>query len=261
MTDYQTILVDRPVEAPRVGVITLNRPKALNALNRQLMTEVVAAAAALDADPEIGCIVLTGSERAFAAGADIKQMQPQGYPGVYVDDLFRDWDRLTEVRTPIVAAVAGHALGGGCELAMLCDVLIAADNASFGQPEIKLGVIPGIGGSQRLTRAIGKAKAMDMILTGRTMKVQEAESAGLVSRIVPAAELLTEALAVAATIAGYSKPTVWMAKEAVNRAFETTLAEGVRFERRVFQATFGTADQSEGMAAFTEKRPPNFSHG
>ncbi|MDQ2846501.1 MAG: enoyl-CoA hydratase [Actinomycetota bacterium] len=261
MTDYQTILVDRPAEAPRVGVITLNRPKELNALNRQLMTEVVAAADSLDTDPEIGCIVLTGSERAFAAGADIKQMQPQGYPGVYVDDLFRDWDRLAEVRTPIVAAVAGHALGGGCELAMLCDLLIAADNASFGQPEIKLGVIPGIGGSQRLTRAIGKAKAMDMILTGRTMKVAEAESAGLVSRIVPAAELLTEALAVAATIAGYSKPTVWMAKEAVNRAFEGTLAEGVRFERRLFQATFGTADQSEGMAAFTEKRPPNFAHG
>ncbi|MDQ6657459.1 MAG: enoyl-CoA hydratase [Actinomycetota bacterium] len=261
MTDYQTILVDRPTQAPRVGVITLNRPKALNALNRQLMTEVVAAAAAFDADPDIGCIVLTGSERAFAAGADIKEMQPQSYPGVYVDDLFRDWDRLAEVRTPIVAAVAGHALGGGCELAMLCDLLIAADNASFGQPEIKLGVIPGIGGSQRLTRAVGKAKAMDLILTGRTMKVDEAESAGLVSRIVPAAELLTEALAIAATIAGYGKPTALMAKEAVNRAFETTLAEGVRFERRIFQATFGTADQAEGMAAFSEKRPPKFSRG
>jgi enoyl-CoA hydratase len=260
MPEYKTILVDRPSDSPRVALITLNRPKALNALNRQLMADVVAAAGELDADPDIGCIVITGSERAFAAGADIKEMQPQSYPGTYVDDLFRDWDRLAEVRTPLVAAVAGHALGGGCELALLCDVLIAADNASFGNPEIKLGVIPGIGGSQRLTRAVGKAKAMDLILTGRTMTVAEADSAGLVSRIVPAADLLAKALQVAATIAGYSKPVVWMAKEAVNRAFETTLAEGIRFERRVFQAGFGTADQREGMAAFIEKRSPNFTH-
>ncbi|MET3804053.1 enoyl-CoA hydratase [Nakamurella sp. UYEF19] len=260
MTDYTTILVDRPDSAPRVGRITLNRPEALNALNRTLMLEVVAAATELDRDPAIGAIVITGSARAFAAGADIKEMQPQGFPGVYVDDLFRDWDRLADLRTPLIAAVAGHALGGGCELAMLCDILLAADNAKFGQPEIRLGVIPGIGGSQRLTRAIGKAKAMDMCLTGRVMEVEEAERAGLVSRIVPASELMAEALSVAATIAGYSAPIVSMAKEAVNRAFETTLAEGIRFERRMFHATFATADQKEGMAAFVEKRKPSFRH-
>ncbi len=258
MSQFETILVDRP--ADRVALITLNRPKALNALNRQLMKEVVQAATELDADPGIGCIVITGSERAFAAGADIKEMQPQGYPGVYVDDLFTLWDRLADVRTPVIAAVAGHALGGGCELAMLCDILIAADNASFGQPEIKLGVIPGIGGSQRLTRAVGKAKAMEMILTGRTMKVQEAERAGLVSRIVPAADLLADAISTAGIIAGYSKPVVWMAKEAVNRAFESSLAEGLRFERRIFHATFAVADQKEGMGAFVDKRSANFTH-
>ncbi|MBM9468012.1 enoyl-CoA hydratase [Nakamurella sp. YIM 132084] len=254
------MLLDRPESAPGVGVITLHRPEALNALNRELMTEVVDAATALDRDPGIGAIVITGSDRAFAAGADIKQMQPQTYPQTYVDDLFGDWDRLASLRTPLIAAVAGHALGGGCELAMLCDLLIAADTAVFGQPEIKLGVIPGIGGSQRLTRAIGKAKAMDLILTGRPMKVDEADRAGLVSRVVPAADLLEETLRIAATIAGYSHPVTAMAKEAVNRAFETTLAEGIRFERRVFHAVFATADQKEGMAAFTEKRRPDFTH-
>ncbi|MTD16344.1 enoyl-CoA hydratase [Nakamurella sp. YIM 132087] len=260
MSEYETILVDRPESAPRVGLITLHRPKALNALNRQLMLEVVEAATAFDRDPEIGAIVITGSERAFAAGADIKEMQPQGFPQVYVDDLFRDWDRLADLRTPLIAAVAGHALGGGCELAMLCDILLAADTASFGQPEIRLGVIPGIGGSQRLTRAVGKAKAMEMCLTGRTMKAEEAERSGLVSRIIPAAELLDEALKVAATIAGFSAPIVAMAKEAVNRSYESTLAEGIRFERRLFHSTFATADQKEGMGAFVEKRTPAFGH-
>jgi enoyl-CoA hydratase len=260
VNDYQTILVGRAPEDPRVGIITLNRPQALNALNRQLMIEVVSAATAFDADPSVGCISITGSERAFAAGADIKEMRPQTFPGVYVDDLFRDWDRLAEVRKPLIAAVAGHALGGGCELAMLCDILLAADNAKFGQPEIRLGVIPGIGGSQRLTRAIGKAKAMDMCLTGRTMPVEEAERAGLVSRIVPLASLLDEAIRTATTIAALSAPVVMIAKEAVNRAFETTLAEGIRFERRLFHATFATADQKEGMAAFIDKRPADFTH-
>lgn len=260
MTRYQTILLDRPDTAPRVGRITLNRPEALNALNRTLMLEVVDAAVALDRDPDIGAIVVTGSARAFAAGADIKEMQPLRFPGVYVDDLFRDWDRLAELSTPLIAAVAGHALGGGCELAMLCDILIAADDAIFGQPEIRLGVIPGIGGSQRLTRAVGKAKAMDMCLTGRVMGVEEAERAGLVSRIVPAAELAETSLQVAATVAGFSAPIAAMAKEAVNRAFETTLAEGIRFERRLFHSTFATADQKEGMAAFVEKRRPVFEN-
>jgi enoyl-CoA hydratase len=260
MTEYQTILVDRSATDPAVGVITLNRPSALNALNRELMLEVVAAATAFDAAPDVRCIVITGSQRAFAAGADIKEMQPLQYPGVYLDDLFRVWDRLAEVRTPLIAAVAGHALGGGCELAMICDILIAADNAKFGQPEIRLGVIPGIGGSQRLTRAVGKAKAMDMCLTGRTIGAEEAERAGLVSRIVPVADLLTEALATASTIAAFSGPVAMMAKESVNRAFETTLAEGIRFERRVFQATFALADQKEGMDAFLSKRDADFTH-
>ncbi|TKV57103.1 enoyl-CoA hydratase [Nakamurella flava] len=260
MTEYETILVSRPSQAPRVALITLNRPKALNALNRQLMLELVGAVTELDRDPDVGAVVITGSERAFAAGADIREMQPQGFPGVYVDDLFREWDRLADVRIPLVAAVAGHALGGGCELAMLCDILLAADNATFGQPEIRLGVIPGIGGSQRLTRAVGKAKAMDLVLTGRTMGVEEAERSGLVSRIVPLADLLDEALKTAATIAGYSSPVVSMAKEAVNRSYETTLAEGIRFERRVFHSIFATADQKEGMAAFVEKRAADFTH-
>lgn len=254
---YETILVERK---GRVAVLTLNRPKALNALNLQVMREVVAAAEALDRDPEVGCIVLTGSAKAFAAGADIKEMSPQNYLDMYLSDWFTAWDRLGQVRTPTLAAVSGYALGGGCELAMLCDVLLAADTAVFGQPEIKLGVIPGIGGSQRLTRAVGKAKAMELCLTGRTMDAEEAERAGLVSRVVPAAELLGEALAVAETVAGMSLPVAMMAKESVNRSFETTLTEGVRFERRLFHAVFATADQKEGMTAFTEKRKPEFTH-
>ncbi|WSL65923.1 enoyl-CoA hydratase [Kitasatospora herbaricolor] len=256
-TEYETILVERK---GRVGLITLNRPKALNALNNQLMNEVVTAATAFDRDPGIGCLVVTGSEKAFAAGADIKEMQGNGFPDVYLDDWLGPWDRLGQLRKPVVAAVAGFALGGGCELAMLCDILLAADTAKFGQPEIKLGVIPGIGGSQRLTRAIGKAKAMELCLTGRMMGAEEAERAGLVSRIVPAAELLSEALATAETVAAMSAPAAIMMKESVNRAFETTLAEGVRFERRLFHAAFATADQKEGMAAFAEKRTPDFRH-
>ncbi|MGO1053557.1 enoyl-CoA hydratase [Crossiella sp. CA198] len=254
---HQTILVERH---DRVGLITLNRPKALNALNLELMREVTTVARELDRDPDIGAIVITGSAKAFAAGADIKEMRPNGYPQVYLDDWFAEWDQLAQVRKPLIAAVAGYALGGGCELAMICDVLLAADNAKFGQPEIKLGVIPGIGGSQRLTRAIGKAKAMELCLTGRMMGAEEAERAGLVSRIVPAADLLDNALATATIIAGMSAPIAIMAKEAVNRAYETTLAEGVRFERRLFHATFATADQKEGMAAFIDKRDPKFLH-
>ena len=259
MTDssYETILLERQ---GRVGWITLNRPKVLNALNLQLMTEVIDAATTLDRDPEIGCLVITGSAKAFAAGADIPEMAPNDYMDMYLNDWFSTWDRLSQVRKPIIAAVAGYALGGGCELAMICDILLAADTAKFGQPEIKLGVIPGIGGSQRLTRAVGKAKAMELCLTGRTMDAAEAERAGLVSRIVPSVELLTDAQKTAETIAGMSLPITMMAKEAVNRAFESSLAEGVRFERRLFHSAFATADQSEGMAAFTEKRPPNFTN-
>ena len=259
MTDssYETILLERQ---GGVGWITLNRPKVLNALNLQLMNEVVDAATSLDRDPEIGCLVITGSAKAFAAGADILEMAPNDYMDMYLNDWFSTWDRLSQVRKPIIAAVAGYALGGGCELAMICDILLAADTAKFGQPEIKLGVIPGIGGSQRLTRAVGKAKAMELCLTGRTMDAAEAERAGLVSRIVPSVELLTDAQKTAETIAGMSLPITMMAKEAVNRAFESSLAEGVRFERRLFHSAFATADQSEGMAAFTEKRPPNFTN-
>ncbi|MFF7601778.1 enoyl-CoA hydratase [Streptomyces mirabilis] len=254
---YDTILVERK---GRTALLTLNRPNALNALNLQVMNEVVAATEALDRDPHVGCIVLTGSAKAFAAGADIKEMRPQSYLDMYLSDWFTAWDRLGQLRTPTVAAVAGYALGGGCELAMLCGILLAADTAVFGQPEIKLGVIPGIGGSQRLTRAVGKAKAMELCLTGSTMDAAEAERAGLVSRVVPADELLGEALAVAETVAGMSLPVAMMAKEAVARAFETTLAEGVRFERRLFHAVFATADQKEGMSAFIDKRPPHFTH-
>ncbi|MGW4852482.1 enoyl-CoA hydratase [Streptomyces sp. NPDC004288] len=257
-TDYETITVERTGD--RTALLTLNRPQALNALNLRVMEEVVAATEALDRDPDVGCVVITGSAKAFAAGADIKEMQPQGYMDMYLTDWFTAWDRLGNLRTPTVAAISGYALGGGCELAMLCDILLASDTAVFGQPEIKLGVIPGIGGSQRLTRAVGKAKAMELCLTGRTMDAAEAERAGLVSRVVPVDDLLSEALAVAGTVAGMSKPVAMMAKEAVNRAFETTLAEGVRFERRLFHAVFATADQKEGMSAFAEKRAPDFTH-
>jgi enoyl-CoA hydratase len=255
--EYETILVER---YDRVALLTLNRPQALNALNRRLMQEVTEQLRILDADPAIGAIVITGSAKAFAAGADIKEMADQSFSDVYGQNWFADWDQLAQVRTPLIAAVAGYALGGGCELAMTCDILLAADTAKFGQPEIKLGVIPGIGGSQRLTRAVGKAKAMELCLTGRTMDVEEAERAGLVSRIVSAGQLIEEALAVGATIASMSKPATFMIKEAVNRSFETTLAEGVRFERRLFHSTFATEDQKEGMTAFIEKRAPVFRH-
>jgi len=254
---YETILVDRD---GRVATITLNRPQALNALNSQVMREVTTAAAEFDADPGIGAIVITGSAKAFAAGADIKEMADLSFAEVFAADFFAAWSKLAAVRTPTIAAVAGHALGGGCELAMMCDLLIAADTAKFGQPEIKLGVLPGMGGSQRLTRAIGKAKAMDLILTGRTIDAAEAERAGLVSRVVPAEDLLAEAGNVAATIAGMSLSAARMAKEAVNRAFESTLAEGLLYERRLFHSAFATDDQTEGMTAFTEKRAPNFTH-
>jgi enoyl-CoA hydratase len=255
---YEHILVDRQ---ERVGRITLNRPKALNALNSGLIAELVQALTEFDRDPGIGCAIITGSERAFAAGADIAEMSSLSYPGTYLDDLFRLADRVAERRKPIIAAVAGFALGGGCELAMMCDFIIAADTAKFGQPEIKLGVMPGIGGTQRLTRLIGRAKAMDLCLTGRTMDAAEAERSGLVSRVVPAAELLDVAFAAAQTIASMSMPVAMMTKEAINRADETSLAEGIRFERRVFHALFATADQKEGMAAFLDKRPPAFTHG
>ncbi len=255
--DYETILVDTE---DRVGIITFNRPKALNALNGQVMTEVTTAAAEFDDNPGIGAIIITGNEKAFAAGADIKEMAELSFAEVYGSDYFSAWGKLAAVRTPTIAAVAGYALGGGCEVAMMCDLLIAADTAKFGQPEIKLGVLPGMGGSQRLTRAIGKAKAMDLILTGRTIGAEEADRAGLVSRVVPAADLLTEAKAVATTISQMSRSAARMAKEAVNRSFESTLAEGLLYERRLFHSAFATDDQTEGMAAFTQKRPPNFTH-
>jgi enoyl-CoA hydratase len=254
---YETILVRR---VDRVGTITLNRPKALNALNSQVMTELTTAAAEFDADADIGAIIVTGNEKAFAAGADIKEMAELSFADVFANDFFATWSKFAATRTPTIAAVAGYALGGGCELAMMCDLLIAADTAKFGQPEIKLGVLPGMGGSQRLTRAIGKAKAMDLILTGRTIDAAEADRSGLVSRVVPADALIEEANAVAATIAGMSLSAARMAKEAVNRAFESSLAEGLLYERRLFHSAFATDDQSEGMAAFAEKRPPNFTH-
>jgi enoyl-CoA hydratase len=257
VTDFETILLERK---NGVALITLNRPKALNALNAQVLDDVIAALDEVERDDEIGAVVITGSDRAFAAGADIKEMQPKSYMDMFMDDYFARWERLAQFRKPTIAAVAGYALGGGCELAMICDILIAADTAKFGQPEIKLGVIPGIGGSQRLTRAVGKAKAMDLVLTGRNMDAEEAERAGLVARIVPAAELLDTALEVAATIASMSLPVAMIAKEAVNRSFETTLGEGLRFERRVFHSLFATADQSEGMAAFVDKRPAKFTN-
>jgi enoyl-CoA hydratase len=255
MASFETIIAET---RDKVGLITLNRPQALNALNSTVVGEVNRALDGFEADTGIGCIVITGSERAFAAGADIKEMSGLSYPQTYLDDFITPWDRVANRRKPIVAAVAGFALGGGCELAMMCDIIIAADTAKFGQPEIKLGVMPGAGGTQRLTRIVGKAKAMEMCLTGRMMDAAEAERSGLVSRVVPAAELLDEAIKTAATIAAMSLPIVMMVKESVNRAYETTLTEGVRFERRLFHAMFATADQKEGMAAFVEKRPPQF---
>ena len=248
---YQNIVVETK---GRVGIIRLNRPQALNALNRALIAELILAIDAFETDDGIGCLLLTGNDKAFAAGADIKEMADKTYMEAYLGNFCADWDRAARARKPIVAAVAGFALGGGCELAMHCDIIIAADSAKFGQPEIKLGVIPGIGGTQRLTRAIGKAKAMDLILTGRMMDAAEAEKSGLVARVVPAASLMDEAMKVADTIATMSLPSVLAGKETVNRAFESGLQEGVLFERRLFQALFATADQKEGMKAFVEKR-------
>ncbi len=252
---YENIIVETH---GRVGLVKLNRPKALNALNSALIDELDAALGRFEADPGIGALVLTGSDKAFAAGADIKEMQPKSYMEAYLEDFITSWEAVSRLRKPILAAVAGFALGGGCELAMMCDFILAADNAKFGQPEIKLGVIPGAGGTQRLTRFVGKSKAMEMCLTGRTMDAAEAERSGLVSRVIPAAQLLEEALKVAAAIAALSAPCVMIAKECVNRAYETTLAEGVRFERRVFHSLSATEDQKEGMSAFVEKRAPAF---
>ncbi|TAL92277.1 MAG: enoyl-CoA hydratase [Paraburkholderia sp.] len=255
---YENILVET---RGRVGLVTLNRPKALNALNDALMDELGAALKAFDADEGIGAIVVTGSEKAFAAGADIGMMSTYTYMDVYKGDyITRNWETVRSIRKPIIAAVAGFALGGGCELAMMCDIIFAADTAKFGQPEIKLGVMPGAGGTQRLPRAVSKAKAMDMCLTARFMDAVEAERAGLVSRVIPAASLLDEAVAAAAVISEFPLPAVMMVKESVNRAYETTLAEGVHFERRLFHSLFATEDQKEGMAAFVEKRKPVFNH-
>ena len=254
-------LITTRVEGGQVGVITLNRPKQLNALNSQLMVELGQALKAFDADPAIGCMVITGSEKSFAAGADIGAMASYSFADVYRDDyITRDWETIRSIRKPVIAAVSGFALGGGCELAMMCDFIIAADNAKFGQPEIKLGVIPGAGGTQRLPRAVGKSKAMDMVLTARMMDATEAERAGLVSRVVPLDKLMDEALGAALTICGFSLPSVMAAKESVNRAFEGTLADGVMFERRLFHGLFATQDQKEGMDAFVNKRAPAFKH-
>ena len=245
----------------RVGVITLNRPKQMNALNAKLMQELAQALYAFDGDAAIGAIVLTGSDKAFAAGADIAAMKDYGYMHAYMSDyITRDWEHIRRIRKPVIAAVAGYALGGGCEVAMMCDIVIAADNAKFGQPEVNLGIMPGSGGTQRLPRAVGKAKAMDMCLTGRTMDAQEAERAGLVSRVVLLDQLMEETLKVAEKIASSSLPVVMMIKESVNRAFETSLSEGVLFERRLFHSQFALEDQKEGMAAFAEKRQPDFTH-
>jgi enoyl-CoA hydratase len=255
---YENILVDT---RGRVGLVTLNRPKQLNALNDRLMDELGAALRAFDADDGIGAIVITGNEKAFAAGADIAAMAGWSYMDVFRSEyITRNWETLRRIRKPVIAAVAGYALGGGCELAMMCDIVIAAETAKFGQPEIRLGVIPGAGGTQRLPRAVSKAKAMDLCLTARTMDAEEAERAGLVSRVVPAERLLDEALEAATTVAGFSLPAVMMAKEAINRAYETPLAEGILFERRLFHSLFATEDQKEGMAAFVEKRKAQFRH-
>jgi enoyl-CoA hydratase len=257
MTEYTNILVE---QRGRVGLVTLNRPQALNALNKATMEELVQAVRVMDADPAVGAVVITGSSKAFAAGADIKEMAGQGYMEMYAADWFRGWEDFTRLRIPTIAAVSGFALGGGCELAMMCDLIIAGDNAKFGQPEINLGVLPGMGGSQRLTRAVGKAKAMDLILTGRFIGAEEADRCGLVSRLVPAEDVVDEAVKAAEVIASKSKPVAMVAKEAVNAAFETGLAQGVVFERRLFHSLFATEDQKEGMAAFMEKRQPGFQH-
>jgi enoyl-CoA hydratase len=254
---YQNILVETQ---GRVGVIRLNRPQALNALNKALIAELTQAIEAFDADDKIGCMLITGSDKAFAAGADIKEMADKPFIDAYLGDFVSNWDAAARARKPIVAAVAGFALGGGCELAMQCDIVIAADTAKFGQPEIKLGVIPGIGGTQRLARAVGKAKAMDLILTGRMMDAAEAEKSGLVARVVSPANLMNEAMKVAETIANMSLPSVLAGKEAINRAFESGLSEGITFERRIFHSLFATEDQKEGMKAFIEKRPPKWKN-
>ena len=256
MADYETLLIEHH---DAVTLVTLNRPQALNALNAQLLSELLGAMRAFDADPDQRCAVITGSAKAFAAGADIKEMADQSFAGMYGADYFEGWDRFARTRKPVIAAVAGYALGGGCELAMMCDFILAADTARFGQPEIKLGVSPGMGGSQRLARAVGKAKAMEMCLTGRMIDAAEAERCGLVARVVPADELLDDALRTAATIAGMAPLATIANKEMVNAAFETTLDAGVRFERRLFHALFGTEDQKEGMAAFVEKRAGNWT--
>ncbi len=256
MAEYGMILTETQ---GRVAIIRLNRPQAMNALCDQLMKELAGALAGYDADPAIAAIVLTGNEKAFAAGADIKEMQSRTYPAVYLDDwIGANWEAVLTVKKPVIAAVSGFALGGGCELAMMCDIIIAAENARFGQPEINLGTIPGAGGTQRLVRAVGKAKAMDMILTARMMDAQEAERASLVTRVVPLDQLLPEAVKMGEKMGTLSAPILAMAKEAVNRAFEVTLNEGVRFERRLFLSTFATEDQKEGMAAFAEKRKASF---
>ncbi|MBM3534717.1 MAG: enoyl-CoA hydratase [Alphaproteobacteria bacterium] len=253
---FENILVEK---TGAVAVIRLNRPKAMNALNGQLTAELAQALAELEADDAVRCLVITGNEKAFAAGADIKEMKDRSFMDVYKTEFITStWEQVTKIRKPAIAAVAGYALGGGCELAMMCDFIIAADNARFGQPEITIGTIPGSGGTQRLTRFVGKSKAMEMCLTGRMMDAAEAERAGLVSRVVPLAELMAETMKAAEKIASLSLPSMMMAKEAINRAYETTLAEGVRFERRLFHATFATEDQKEGMSAFSEKRPPRF---
>jgi enoyl-CoA hydratase len=252
---YETILTETRGKA---GLITINRPDALNALNSIVIREITHALDAFDRDATIGAVVLTGSEKAFAAGADVKEMKDLSFPSTYLDDFITAWDAISQNRKPLIAAVSGFALGGGCELAMMCDFILASDTAKFGQPEIRLGIMPGAGGSQRLTRAVGKAKAMEMCLTGRMMDAQEAERAGLVSRIIPVADLVEEAVKTAQTIASFSRQSVLMNKEAVNRALESTLAEGIRFERRLFQSLFATQDQKEGMAAFIEKRPAAF---
>ena len=258
VTAYQNIKTETK---GRVGIIRLDRPKALNALCAELVRELGQALDAFEADPGIGCMVLTGSDKAFAAGADIKEMKDQTYQDVFLKDFITvGWEKVSQVRKPIIAAVAGYALGGGCEMAMMCDFIIAADNARFGQPEITLGTIPGAGGTQRLPRFVGKSKAMDLVLTGRMMDAAEAERCGLVSRVVPLADLMNDAIATAEKIAGMSLPATMVAKEAVNRAFETTLSEGVRFERRTFHATFAFDDRAEGMAAFADKRKPNWKH-